>query len=100
MIDSGLLLIEIQDVPFGDRVLRRHEPLILNPSRSEDDGCYGLDVEELDMSFSAESIDELISEVEGLIAAMWRQYVMRESARLTPGALELRRRLTDNYGIV
>ncbi len=98
-ITNAAQLILIKDIPLKNRVLRRHEPMWLSPSVSEDGKRYEVGVEELDMEFCAESPAGLKSEIVSLVAAMWRMYVENNPSRLTPGALELKRRLLDNYSV-
>lgn len=93
--------IVVHKVPFDEgRTLIRREPAVLHGVNSECGKYLTVESEDLDMSFSEESMEELKEAFESVLAINWELYVMGDPENMTQGALELRERLAKTYRLV
>lgn len=93
--------IVVHRIPFDtNRMLIRRERILLPASKSECGKYFTVESEDLDMSLSEESMEELQDAFESVLAITWELYVMGDPQKMTIGALELRDRLNRAYRLV
>lgn len=90
-------LISIHEIPLGGGVLRRCEPIMLDPSRSPCGEYFTVAVKDLEMDITESSIEGLKDAVEAVLGMKWKRYAEGDPARMTLGAQRLRKRLRAMY---
>jgi hypothetical protein len=90
MTDDETMLapFEIWEVPYGDSIIKFHEPLILTPTWMPQDPDEPDDVEYLDVIYPelaidvyGEDRDDVLEAVYDNICMNWKNYVQREDSR-------------------
>ena len=92
--------IEVHTVPLENKMLVRRERIFLPVTKSECGNYFVVESEDLDMSLSEESLEELKDAFDFILQMMWEEYVMGDPQKMTQGALELRKRLIETYRCV
>ena len=92
--------IEVHTVPLENKMLVRRERIFLPVTKSECGNYFMVESEDLDMSLSEESLEELEEAFDAVLRIVWRWYVMGNPQKMTRGALELRKRLIETYRCV
>ena len=93
--------LKIQDVELAPGVvLRRRDPLVLRASQTEPDGCLSAEVPGLNTPVAGYGLDEMRDALCDLIAVLWEEYALEDSANLTARAKELKEHLIQNYAVV
>ena len=92
--------IEVHTVPLENKMLVRRERIFLPVTKSECGNYFVVESEDLDMSLSEESLEELEEAFDAVLRIVWRRYVMGNPQKMTQGALELRKRLIETYRCV
>ncbi len=92
--------IEVHMVPLENKMLVRRERILLPVSKSECGKYFTIESEDLDMSLSEESLEELKDAFDSILRITWEQYVMGDPQKMTQGALELRKLLIETYRCV
>ena len=94
------LEIAIDKVPFDDnRVLIRNRPIVVPVFRSET-GDFIAEFEDLKISLWEESVEYLEDAFGAMLRMTWKRYVMGNSQKMTPRALEFRNKLNSTYNLV
>lgn len=92
--------IEIHKVPFEDKTLIRRERILLPVTKSECGNYFTVEAEDLDMSLSEESLEELKDAFDSVLRVMWRRYAIGDPKKMTQGALTFREQLITTYRLV
>ena len=93
--------IIVHKVPFDeDRILVRHECSVLHPVKSECGNYFTVESEDLDMLLSEVSLNELKDAFCSVLRIMWRRYVLGDPKKMTQGALEFRKHLSEIYQLI
>jgi len=93
--------IVINSVPFdSDRDLVRRECVVLNALRSECGNYLTIESEDLEMSITEESLEELKDAFEAVLVISWELYILGDTQKMTQGALQLRKHLVDTYRLI
>ncbi len=93
--------IVINSVPFdSDRDLVRRECIVLNALRSECGNYLTIESEDLEMSITEESLEELKDAFEAILVISWELYILGDTQKMTQGALQLRKHLVDTYRLI
>ena len=90
---------EIWQVPYGDSVIKFHEPLILTPTWMPHDPDEPGDVEYLDVIYPeffidvcAETRDELLAWIHSEIFMNWKLFVSKDDSQLNANTLPVKRK--------
>ncbi|MCY3999194.1 MAG: hypothetical protein OXF84_00085 [Bacteroidetes bacterium] len=93
--------IVINSVPFdSDSDLVRRECVVLNALRSECGNYLTIESEDLEMSITEESLEELKDAFEAVLVISWELYILGDTQKMTQGALQLRKHLVDTYRLI
>ncbi len=93
--------IVINNVPFdSDTDLVRRECTVLNALRSECGNYLTIDSEDLEMSITEESLEEIKDAFEAVLVISWELYVLGNTQKMTQGALQLRKHLMETYRLI
>ncbi len=90
----------LREIALDSGVLRRNAPFVVKPYVSESHECYRAEVEELGLSISAYTRQELVEAIQDMIAVLWQEYAMEDDENLTESAAALKRRLLEDFRIV
>ena len=92
--------IEVLTVPLANKMLVRRERMFLPVTKSECGNYFVVESEDLDMSLSEESLEELKEAFDAVLRMMWRRYVMGDPEKMAQGALAFRKQLIETYRCV
>lgn len=92
--------IRIDEVRFGQGVLRRHRPITLHPRLSACGNYLEIEFEDIDMTLTAPSMAELESAVKAALEMTWELYAEGDPQEMTPGAQKLGQRMRTAYRFV
>ncbi len=92
--------ITLYEVSFGERALRRRDPVTLHARRSSCGKHFDVEFEDIDMSLAFSATEDVQDGIEAALKIMWEVYAMGNPAEMTSGAQKLRQRLLDAYELV
>ncbi|MCY4225330.1 MAG: hypothetical protein OXF06_10905 [Bacteroidetes bacterium] len=78
----------------------RRECIVLNALRSEYGNYLTIESEDLEMSITEESLEELKDAFEAVLVISWELYILADTQKMTQGALQLRKHLVDTYRLI
>ena len=91
------LTIRIDEVRFGQGILRRHKPITLHPRPSACGKYFDVEFEDIDMTLTESSVAELKSATKAALEMTWELYAEGDPEEMTPGAQELGQHMRATY---
>jgi hypothetical protein len=97
--ETMLAPFEIWEVPYGDSIIKFHEPLILTPTwmphdpdEPDDVECLQIIFPKLEIDVCAETREELLAWVYSDIFMNWKHFVSKDDSQLNFGTLPIKRK--------
>ena len=94
------LTIRIDEVRFGQGVLRRHTPIILHPRLSVCEKYFDVEFEDIDMTLTFSLEENVQAGVEEALSVMWKEYAMEEPSKMTSNAQIFAQHLRATYSLI
>lgn len=92
--------VVVDEVSFGSGTLVRREPVVLQAATSECQKYFTIEAEDLGMTLSEPSLEELKEAYDSVLRVVWRKYAMGDPQDMTPAASAFRKQLASTYTLI